>query len=99
MTLGNRIGVFLILLGIAFIGLFILSDVASAPEVGLLAAGTLILLVGIYLFWKNPNPDPAPSGRFGIFKRKPKPKKEKKGKDKKDKREQKSEPPSESRPK
>jgi len=99
MTLGNRIGVFLILLGIAFIGLFILSDIAAAPEIGLLAAGTVILLVGIYLFWKNPNPAPPPSGRFGIFTRKPKPKKEKKSKDKKDKREQKSEPSPESRSK
>jgi hypothetical protein len=64
----NRIGTFFILLGVALIALFILSDIAKAPSCGYLIIGAVFLGLGIVLWFRNPAPPPKPSGRFRIFK-------------------------------
>ena len=79
MGLSHRTGTFLILLGVLFMGLFVLSDIARAPVFIYFLASAPLLIVGVVLrFFINPPPPPAPSARFRILKRK-----EKKGQGKK----------------
>jgi hypothetical protein len=65
----NRVGTFFILLGIALIALFILSDVAQSPTCGLLIFGAIFLALGVMLWFRNPSPPAGPSGRFRLLKR------------------------------
>jgi hypothetical protein len=67
--LANRVGTFFILLGIALIALFILSDIAQSPICGLLFFGTIFLGLGIVLWTRNPAPPSEPSGRFRLMKK------------------------------
>jgi hypothetical protein len=64
----NRIGTFFILIGLALIGLFILSDIAEAPTCNLLVFGAISLILGIVLWIRDPVKSGAPSNRFRILK-------------------------------
>jgi predicted membrane channel-forming protein YqfA (hemolysin III family) len=64
----NRIGTFLIMVGLVLIGLYIASDSAGVPTCNLLLAGAVLLILGIFLWFRNPLPSGPPSGRFRILK-------------------------------
>ncbi len=66
--LAHRIGTFLMMVGIVLVGLFIASDAAGAPTCNFLAAGVVLLVLGIFLWFRNPLPSGPPSGRFRILK-------------------------------
>ena len=74
----NRIGKFLLLIGMGLIFLFLLSDIARSPDFNLLILGGLVSIAGILLIWSNPPPPPPPSGRLGLFRRKKKEEEKKK---------------------
>lgn len=86
-----RIGFFLILVGAFLIFLYILSDVAKAPSVGLLLAGGVCILLGFWISRVNrPVKEGPKSERFkGIRQLKNRPPKTKK-KDKKEEQENQS---------
>jgi len=66
--LAHRIGTFFMMVGLGLIGLFIASDTAGAPACNFLAAGSVLLVLGIILWFRNPLPSGQPSGRFRILK-------------------------------
>ncbi len=80
MKLANRIALFLMIVGLFSVGLFVLSDMAEAPNFWLFAGGAVCLGLGILLNLLNPRPAPPASGRFRILK--PGPPREKKPKKK-----------------
>ncbi len=65
----NRIGTFCALVGVLLIGLFVLSDMAKTPTCNLLFAGAILLVLGIFLWLKNPAPPPQETGRFRILRK------------------------------
>ncbi len=65
--LSNRVGTFFIIMGIAFVALYILSDVAKTPTCSLLFIGGIALGLGILLMRRNPGPPPKETGRFRIL--------------------------------
>ena len=67
MPIVNRIGTFLILLGLLLIGLFILSDVADAPACNLLAMGGILVTVGIIMWFRDPVQPGPPPERFRLL--------------------------------
>ena len=74
MTIVNRLGTFFIWLGAAAVMVFILSDVAHAPIPVLLFAGLACLVLGFYLWWRDPPQRNQPSNRFRLLKKRAKPK-------------------------
>jgi hypothetical protein len=70
MTVTNRIGTYLFMLGIVLIFLFIFSDIAGSPSFGFFFFGLLCLILGFVLWWKYPAPPPSePSERFRLLKK------------------------------
>ena len=76
----NRVGTYLIFVGLALIGLFILSDMAAVPTCSLLVIGAVSLALGIFFWFKDPADASQPTGRFSIFKRLSQKKEKKQGK-------------------
>ena len=68
MTFTHRLGSFFLIIGVALVGLFIISDVGEEPHYGYFFFGLVILVLGLYLRWRSPNPPPPDSGRFGMVK-------------------------------
>jgi hypothetical protein len=66
--MSNRIGTFLILVGLFLIGLFAYSDMVKAPVCNLLIIGGVTLALGVFLWFRNPTPPGQPTGRFRILK-------------------------------
>jgi hypothetical protein len=64
----NRIGTFFILIGLALIGLFVLSDIAKATTCSLLVFGAISLILGIVLWLRDPVKPGPPATRFRLFK-------------------------------
>lgn len=64
----NRIGTFLILVGLLLLALFVYSDLVKAPVCNLLVIGGFSLALGVFLWFRNPVPPQQPSGRFRILK-------------------------------
>ena len=64
MTIVNRLGTFFIWLGAAAVMVFILSDVAHAPIPVLLFAGLACLVLGFYLWWRDPRSPTSPATAF-----------------------------------
>lgn len=64
----NRVGTFFILLGLALIGLFILSDIAKTPTCNYLVFGGLSLALGIFLWFRDPVKPGPPPERFRLLK-------------------------------
>ncbi len=65
--LTNRIGIFFIIIGIGFIAMYILSDIAKTPTCSLLLIGGVSLGLGILLWRRNPGPPPKETGRFRVL--------------------------------
>ncbi len=85
-----RIGFFLILIGAFQLFLYILSDIAKLPSIGLLLAGALCMLLGFWISRANrpEKPDPKNERFKGIRQLKNRPRKTK-SKDKKDQKDNK----------
>lgn len=66
--LAHRIGTFFLMVGLALVGLFAASDTAGAPAWDFLAAGAVLLVLGILLWFRNPLPAGPPSERFRLLK-------------------------------
>ena len=69
MTFTNRLGSFFLIIGVALVGLFILSDMGDKPLFGYFFFGLVTVVLGLYLRWRSPNQPAAPAGRFTIIKR------------------------------
>ena len=70
-----RVGTFFVLVGIAMMVFFMLSDAADAPRLGYFCGGTVLLSLGILFQSRWKRPAGPPSGRFSVLqklKRKPK---------------------------
>lgn len=78
----RKFGIFSLLVGIALVSLFVLSDMAQAVDFGFLLVGTLLLLLGIGLLITNPVPPVESSARFRLLKRIMDREEKEKGKDK-----------------
>jgi len=81
----SRIGTFFVLIGIALMVFFGLSDAAKTPTLSYFCWGTSLLTIGFILQGQFKRPPGPPHGRFGVFKkvrgmftRKPKEEKKKK---------------------
>lgn len=74
MTIINRLGTFFIWIGAAAVMIFILSDIAHAPIPVLLLAGLACLVLGFFLWWRDPPKPNQPSNRFRLLKKRAKPK-------------------------
>lgn len=72
-----RIGTFFVLLGVALVALFVLSDLAQQPDFRLLILGGLGILLGFLLRWSSPPPERPLSSRFRLFRKKREEKSEK----------------------
>lgn len=72
MSIINRLGTFFIWLGAAAVMVFILSDVAHSPIPVLLFVGLICVVLGFYLWWRDPPQPSQPSNRFRILKKQPK---------------------------
>ncbi|MCC6148074.1 MAG: hypothetical protein IT308_10960 [Anaerolineaceae bacterium] len=68
----HRFGVFALMIGLALIGLFILSGIANAIDYKLLVGGGAMSVLGGLLLQRNRLPPPQPSERFRIFRHKAK---------------------------
>lgn len=55
-------------LGALLVGLFILSDIAEAQTCGFLWIGLFCLVLGIFLWFRDPAPRPQPTDRFRLLK-------------------------------
>lgn len=73
--ISNRIGTFLILVGLLLVSLYIYSDMVKAPVCNLLLIGGSCLALGIFLWFRNPASPPQESGRFRILRKREKSKK------------------------
>jgi hypothetical protein len=70
MTFANRIGLYLILLGVVLVFLFIFSDIAGKPSFGYFFIGILCGIIGGVLWWRSPSPPPSePPARFRTVKK------------------------------
>jgi hypothetical protein len=79
MSSWRKAGGFFIGLGIFFLILFVISDSARQPDFGLLAGGFGCIMLGGFFLATHPAPEPPPSPRFRIVKRRkdePKPRRE-----------------------
>ena len=79
MSSWRKAGGFFIGLGIFFLILFVISDSARQPDFGLLAGGFGCIVLGGFFLATHPAPEPPPSPRFRIVKRRkdePKPRRE-----------------------
>lgn len=65
----NRIGTFLMLIGVLLIFLFVFSDIAGQPAYLYFFLGGLSLVLGAVLWWSSPKPPPPPSERFRSVKK------------------------------
>lgn len=74
MTIINRLGTFFIWIGAAAVMIFILSDIARAPIPVLLLAGLACLVLGFFLWWRDPPKPNQPSNRFRLLKKRARPK-------------------------
>lgn len=67
MSIINRLGTFFVWIGAGGVMVFILSDLAHSPVPALLFGGLSCVVLGFYLWWRDP-PRPAQTNRFRIFK-------------------------------
>jgi len=71
MSIINRLGTFFVWIGAGGVMVFILSDLAHSPIPALLFGGLSCVVLGFYLWWRDP-PQPSQTNRFRIFKRRAK---------------------------
>ncbi|HMN63016.1 MAG TPA: hypothetical protein PJ988_21795 [Anaerolinea sp.] len=70
MEFANRIGTYLILLGVVLVLLFIFSDIAGTPSFGYFFIGVLCAVGGAVLWWRTLGPRPSePPARFRMFRK------------------------------
>ena len=64
----QRIGSYLILIGLILLVIFFASDQSQNPQFGLFFGGSVLTILGGFMFWRF-RPPPTPSGRFGLFRK------------------------------
>ncbi len=69
MNFWNRVGTFLLFVGLILSTLFLFSDMADVPQIKFLLWGALVIVAGVLIKWKNPLPASESSGRFRFIKR------------------------------
>ncbi len=97
MTLVNRVGTFFVWIGAGGVMIFILSDLAHTPIPALLFSGLACIVLGCFLWWRDPRPPAQPSGRFRILKKRAKPKEPTQGSLRRQNRNHEAEPPTPTR--
>lgn len=65
----NRLGTFIILVGIGALALFIVSDIARMPDFRLLLWGSMALVLGTVIKWLSPKPDKPRANRFRMLRK------------------------------
>jgi hypothetical protein len=63
----HRIGTFFIFVGLFLAGLFVLSDLAKAPVCNFMIYGAVFIMLGIFLWFRNPLPAGPPPDRFRLL--------------------------------
>ena len=63
-----RLGSYLVLIGLILLVIFFASDQSQNPQFGLFFSGSLLTILGGFIIWRF-RPPPAPSGRFGLFRK------------------------------
>jgi uncharacterized membrane protein HdeD (DUF308 family) len=72
-----RIGTFFLMVGIALLVFFVMSEAAQSPTFNLFCSGTILLIIGL-IFRAQYRKATKPSGRFSLLKKLiPKPKEDK----------------------
>jgi len=69
MNFWNRVGTFLLLVGLILVALFLFSDMAGVVQMKYLLWGALAVVVGVWMKWKHPLQRPDSSGRFRLLAR------------------------------
>jgi len=67
MNFWNRVGTFLLFVGLVLATLFLFSDMAGVVQIKFLLWGALAIVVGGLIKWKHPLPRADTSGRFRLL--------------------------------
>jgi hypothetical protein len=70
MELANRVSTFILVMGLALIGLFVLSIIAEDVQMILLVVGLILVALAGYLNVRFPGPQLPPAERFRLVKKK-----------------------------
>jgi hypothetical protein len=70
MELANRVSTFIIVMGVALIGLFVLSIIAHDAQFILLLVGLVLLAVAGFISYRFPMPEKPQAERFRLVKKK-----------------------------
>jgi len=71
MELVNRVSTFFVVMGVALIGLFVLSIIAGDAAFAFLLVGLVLLVVAGFLNFRFPTPEKQQAERFRLLKKKP----------------------------
>lgn len=69
MSIVNRVGTFFVWIGAGGVMVFILSDLAHTPVPALLFGGLACVVLGVFLWWRDPRQPAQPSNRFRVLKK------------------------------
>jgi predicted lipid-binding transport protein (Tim44 family) len=70
MELANRVSTFIIVMGVALIGLFVLSIIAHDAQFILLLIGMILIAVAVFINVRFPMPEKPQAERFRLLKKK-----------------------------
>ncbi len=70
MELANRVSTFILVMGLALIGLFVLSIIAEQVQIVLLVVGLLLVALAVFLNVRFPVAEQPRSERFRLMKKK-----------------------------
>jgi len=71
LELANRVSTFVIVMGIALIGMFVLSIIAGDVQFILLLVGLVLLAIAGFVNFRFPTPEKQQADRFRLLKKKP----------------------------
>jgi hypothetical protein len=69
MPAARRIGTFFLIVGIALVALYLISDMAGSPDLRFAGLGVLLGTVGLILRSRYRPEPPPPAGRFNLLKK------------------------------
>ena len=71
MEFANRVSTFIVVMGVALIGLFVLSIIAHDAQFILLLIGLILIAVAVFINYRFPMPEKPQAERFRLIKNKP----------------------------